>query len=643
MKFLKSLFAYLTCGFILLAFLSPSFIRAEDKILPPRREELAWLEIPEVITPARKLQPISESPSSVSVITASEIRRSGLTTIPDILRRLAGVDVMATSPSDINVGIRGSNSLASNKILVMIDGRSVYMDFYGTTFWSSLPILLEEIERIEVVRGPASVLYGANAFSGVINIITKTPAQLEGTHLAASAGTKGTYRGTAIHAGRRGDLSYKLAVGWKEEGFWEDDQEKSLENLIFNSAAIYHLGDKRNLNFSAGINSGKDDLMISKIMGRAKIDGYASYLKAGYSQPDLTLFYYWNRGYGKPDFRENNHKTNILYNTHHLELQNSLNPIPNHSLTWGGSYRFNTIKSSDLDHGHYQSLSALFLQDDFELFKNLNSILGCRYDYNSLLNNQQFSPRGSLIYQLNPDHSLRFSVSKAHREPTFLESYIDFKGIIDPSSPHIILSSIGNENLKPEKVVSYELGWMANLTSFWKSHINLFDNEINDLIEGRVVSVYPFPPYPPREITFTNSNHKVRAIGGEAGIEYRIINSLTGYLNYSYQELKDTETHKLIRSAPKNKVNAGLHASPPGGFSLTLNAHYVDKTYWDSLGVEEKIDDYILVSTRLAYTPPRSDLEAALSVFNLFNDKHREHPLGEKIGQRILFTLRYSF
>ncbi|HDL65127.1 MAG TPA: TonB-dependent receptor, partial [Proteobacteria bacterium] len=191
-------------------------IGAEYPELSP--EELAWIEIPEVITPARIAQPITEAPSSVSVITAEEIHRSGLTNIPDILRRLAGVDVMALSPSDINVGIRGLNGTVSNKILVMIDGRSVYMDFYGTTIWSTLPILLEEIKRIEVVRGPGSALYGANAFSGVINIITKTPEEQKDTLISASAGTNNTYQGTAITAGNLNDLGYKLALGWKEAG-----------------------------------------------------------------------------------------------------------------------------------------------------------------------------------------------------------------------------------------------------------------------------------------------------------------------------------------------------------------------------------------------------------------------------------------
>ncbi|MDP8214719.1 MAG: TonB-dependent receptor plug domain-containing protein [Candidatus Euphemobacter frigidus] len=258
----------------------------------PSREELAWMEIPEVITPARKPQPITQAPASVSVITAEEIRPSGLTNIPDILRRLAGVDVMELSPGDIQVGIRGLNATISNKILVMINGRSVYMDFYGTTMWSTLPVLLEEIERIEVVRGPGSALYGANAFCGVINIITKDPRELAGTHLSGSAGTVNTFRGTAIQAGEINDFAYKLAAGWKEQGFWEDRHQKSLENFIADGTLSYSLDREKEIALDAGINTGKDDLVVEESQGHINLDGYVSYINASYRQPELALLSY---------------------------------------------------------------------------------------------------------------------------------------------------------------------------------------------------------------------------------------------------------------------------------------------------------------------------------------------------------------
>lgn len=607
-------------------------------------EELAWIEIPEVITPARIAQPITEAPSSVSIVTAEEIHRSGLTNIPDILRRLAGVDVMALSPSDINVGIRGLNSTVSNKILVMIDGRSVYMDFYGTTLWSTLPILLDEIKRIEIVRGPGSALYGANAFSGVINIITKTPEEQKDTLVSASAGTKNTYRGTAITAGNLDDLGYKLALGWNEEGFWEDSDRKAMENLIANGVLNYRIDDEKKLRCGAGVNSGSDHFLVEESQGLLKVDGYATYLNASYLQPNLTILSYWNRGEADAKSERTGQKTNFRYNTSHIELQYELDNIPYNDLVLGGSYRYNTMASGTFDHGEHQNTSALFLQDGISITEFLRVIAGSRFDYNSLINDYRFSPRGSLIIHPHPDHVIRLTVSKAYRDPTFVETNFDFYGIIDPRFPEYTVHTIGNPELVPEKILAYEVGWNGLLTSFLKTRVDLFYNEIEDMIRGLIVSRYPVFPFFPREFTYFNTDDPVRAIGGEAGADVRIAGWLNGFINYSYQELKNTRTDEIVKSAPKNKLNAGLDATPYPGLSATISAHYVDKTVWGSLlSGDQEIEDYILTNARLAYAINKPDLELAVSVFNLFNDKHREHPWGEKIGQRILFTLALHF
>ena len=617
-------------------------IGAEYPELSP--EELAWIEIPEVITPARIAQPITEAPSSISIITAEEIHRSGLTNIPDILRRLAGVDVMALSPSDINVGIRGLNSTVSNTLLVMIDGRSVYMDFYGTTIWSTLPILLDEIKRIEVVRGPGSALYGANAFSGVINIITKTPEEQKDTLISASAGTKNTYRGTAITAGNIEDLGYKLSLGWKEEGFWEDSNRKALENLIANGNVNYRIDDEKELRFGAGVNSGEEYLSIEESQGLFKLDGYVTYFNASYLQPNLTILSYWNRGEADAKSERTEQQTNFLYNTYHLELQYALNNIPYNNLILGGSYRYNTMASRTLDRGVHQNISAFFLQDSIYITEFLHFVAGGRYDYNSLIDDYRLSPRGSLILHPHPDQVIRLSVSKAYRDPTFLDTHFDFYGIIDPSHPEYTVHSLGNPELVPEKILAYEAGWSGLLTSFLKTRVDIFYNRIEDLIEGLIVSRYPVYPFFSREATFENTDDPVRAIGGEVGAEFRISEWLNGFINYSYQELKNTRTDEIVKSAPKNKLNAGLDASPWTGLSATISTHYVDETTWGSSFSEyQEIDDYILTNARLAYAINEPDLELAVSFFNLLNDKHREHPLGEKIGQRILFTLSCHF
>ena len=130
-----------------------------------------------VVTASKEAQSPLDAPSSTSIITEQDIRLSGIISIPELLRRLAGVDVMEITGGQAEVSMRGFNQRLSNKVLVLIDGRSFYVDLLGSTIWSTLPIGVEDIERIEVVRGPGSALYGADAFNGVVNIITKAPGK----------------------------------------------------------------------------------------------------------------------------------------------------------------------------------------------------------------------------------------------------------------------------------------------------------------------------------------------------------------------------------------------------------------------------------------------------------------------------------
>jgi outer membrane cobalamin receptor len=139
-------------------------------------EELRFLKEETVSIAVRHEQPISQAPSNVYVITDEDIRQSGATDIPTILRRIPGIEVMQTPGAEFNVSARGDNQLFANKMLVMVDGRSIYIDVQGVVFWKTIPVTLPEIKRIEVLKGPASATYGFNAFDGAVNIITKSPS-----------------------------------------------------------------------------------------------------------------------------------------------------------------------------------------------------------------------------------------------------------------------------------------------------------------------------------------------------------------------------------------------------------------------------------------------------------------------------------
>lgn len=169
---------------------SPLYGLAETSFTIPRatsateqqiQEEALYLKEETVSIASRYEQPISRAPSDVYVITDEDIRDSGATDIPTLLRQIPGMEVMQMNAVDFNVSVRGNNQLLANKLLVLVDGRSIYLDQSGTVIWKFIPVALTEIKKIEVLKGPASAVYGFNAFDGVVNIITKSPEEMKGT------------------------------------------------------------------------------------------------------------------------------------------------------------------------------------------------------------------------------------------------------------------------------------------------------------------------------------------------------------------------------------------------------------------------------------------------------------------------------
>ncbi|MCA9580006.1 MAG: TonB-dependent receptor, partial [Myxococcales bacterium] len=161
-----------------------------------------------------------DAPNSTTTITAQDLRLSGQVALGEILRRAAGMAVMSTTPGHTDVNVRGFNQRQSNKTLVLINGRTIRLDFLATPFFQLVPFHINDIERIEIIRGPAAALYGADAFSGIINIILKNPADAE-SYVAAIAGSAGTMGLAASASGREGRLSYRFGASYERRDNFE--------------------------------------------------------------------------------------------------------------------------------------------------------------------------------------------------------------------------------------------------------------------------------------------------------------------------------------------------------------------------------------------------------------------------------------
>src|SRR5438876_5089993 len=177
----------------------------------------------QVVTASARSSSETKSPASLTVITGDEIRMRRAATVPEILRRVPGIDIAEMNPSDTNVSIRGFNRRLANKVLVLVDGRSVYQDFLGGTFWPLIDVNIQDIDRIEVIRGPGSALYGANAFSGVVNIITRTGDEIAGARAAVQAGDHRTFQGAITTGGKTGKLTYKTSFAYDRADKWTRD------------------------------------------------------------------------------------------------------------------------------------------------------------------------------------------------------------------------------------------------------------------------------------------------------------------------------------------------------------------------------------------------------------------------------------
>lgn len=597
------------------------------------RELLLFMEVPTVVTAARREQALTKAPATTKVITADDIRRSGVHSIPEILRYVAGLDVSRASVSDVNVTARGLNTRVANRMQVFIDGRSVYEDFLNIVLWEQFPFSIEEIERIEIVQSPASALFGANAFSGAIHIITKSPEALKGTHVSGTVGDFDTGIANLIHAGVADKLGYKFSFGYDRtnnfpnSSLGKTSDEKGLEDFRGNALAEYKFSERSKASLSGGIDSFDRD--IDTGFGLVLAEGKSVFTKFDYSVDDFKIQLVWN--YLNSDLQSTVFPTNgsVLANTFQADAQHSVDIGENNILTGGMSYRLNVFDSELFIGGNEeQNIFAFFLQDEWSPRENLTFTLGVRLDSHPETG-LNVSPRGVVVYSPWENHTFRASVSTAFRNPSIVESFFDLDILsgLPPPAP-ATAKIMGNTDLDPERIISFELGYQTFLSERLKARIDLFYNDVDNFIE-----LSGTPP-----ATFANVDGGP-IYGGEFSLEFLPMDWLKGFANYSYQE-RDIP-RRTRGMAPRHKGNVGLNFTLPKGFSADLFVNAVG----ESDGAPGEIDPYTSVNIRLGYQFEMlgARTELIFGVFNLFNEEHREIPGGDVIGRRITGSIQMSF
>ncbi|MBI4396015.1 MAG: TonB-dependent receptor [Elusimicrobia bacterium] len=631
-------------------------------------EALFFGEIPVVVTASRKPQLITQAPATAYVLTQEDIKASGVQTLWDALRQVPGVEVLNTRTFAGDVSIRGLNQALSNHTLVLLDGRTLLTSFFNTLTWEAIPVSLEEIDRIEVVEGPASALYGANAVTGVINIITKRPDQLKGGVASYTGGERKTHFGSAVYGDQTEKLGYKTGLDWRSTYRFSDADLRASDVSKAHALMSYRLGEKTDLSVSGGLANNNTQLSAGGV-GTMTIDGPSGFLRTDLLSGPTKLRAFWN--YGNRDLRDFLlfGQPSIVENTLDVNLEQALPVFCSNEVVVGANYRRNTVESIIFDSKKRgQDLWALFFDDQWKPADKWTIALSGRFDRHPLTNDL-FSPRGSVIFTPVRSQTFRFSAGSAFKYPTLLENYLLITPILpNPGAPPLtnppftftMFTNRGSKSLLPERMTMTELSHQGTFGR-WKTTTALFAYDVKDIIDrSPVVITSAVPPFISGNASFQNRGHS-HALGGEFGAEVLISRRLTSFANYSYHSFDDEYESDSAGalSSPKHKVNGGVRLKT-GGLTSGLWVHWVDKTFWNAnqtgLAVQRvKVDDYTLVNAHVGYAFQKrlKGWEAAVDAFNIGNKRHDEvlpavsifqpGQNGEIVGSRVTGTVSYKF
>jgi iron complex outermembrane receptor protein len=502
-----------------------------------------------VVTASKVEQQLINAPAAVSVVTSEVIENSPAQNYGDLLRAVPGLNVAQTSARDINIVTRGASSTLATSQLALLDGRSIYQDFFGFVAWDFLPIDTSEISQIEVIRGPASAVWGANAMTGVVNVITKTPRELDSTTLTLGYGgvdrsvpgntlpTGEIFNVHLTHAQALDDRwAYKVSAG----AFGMDAFARPT------GAVPVTLDPKR------GPTGGGDypafpnaDTMQPKVDARVDYDfpdGRQKLIVAGgYAGTQGTIHsgigpFNILEGtalvYGKVNYERDTWRVNFFANlldgeapallavgldgqpitflfdnkTYDVEVSNSSVIGTRHILTYGGNFRYNSFDLSIAPLGDNRTEGGFYFQDEIFLSERFRWLVGARADAFSVLDKFVVSPRTTFMFKPTSEHAFRVSLNRAYRAPSFVNSFLDVTilervnlGAINPALGdfYFPVHALGNQELDEESMTSFEIGYTGTLADRFTLSAAWYLNETSDGINFVASSAYSSRNPPP--------------------------------------------------------------------------------------------------------------------------------------------------
>lgn len=622
-------------------------------------------QIPVVVTASRREQRADETPASVYVITAEDIRQSGAITIPELFRTVPGLSLITTSLGDVGIHLRGSvgfNDNFSDKILVMINGRSVYWDVYGTVYWDLFPISIEEIKQIEVIKSPASSLYGTNAFSGVINFITKTPEENPGLNGKVTLGESNTLITYVGYSKSMGPVCVKTSAEFDQGDEWDAENWTDPHRILrLNGQLEYHFSERSDISVSGGY-SGTDRrrMFVDEMAGTAAMAGGIGFARLLYNYNDWKLSFFGRDEFFDVDIPQQGINTSFGTQTSDVDLQKILRFGENGSLTCGGNAKRILLEKNDFfSEKQTQNLYAAFADGEYKPLSWLTLASGLRYDWHPLTEGH-FSPRASASVKPHEDHTIRFSWGNAFRNPILLNSYFDLTLVTAyevPPDHELTLQAkvLGNLDLEPEEVNSYEVSYLAKpfkrLTStfdfYYRQYTGAFSMKESTTVWYAANEAYPGSPafrFPKMYTRQFVNGKSTNGWGIETQQDFLAAQWLWLMANYTYQQTNKgkghiTNTGKVLgptQNTPRHRFNTGFRITR-NGVSLQTTAMFSSASAFyvsdGRDGANVTIGPNVLLNTRIGFMLEKT--EVGISVNNVLDRTYYEYPAGYDLGMNI--------
>ncbi|MBW8782195.1 MAG: TonB-dependent receptor [Verrucomicrobia bacterium] len=615
-------------------------------------QELMNLEVTSV---SRRPEKLAESASAIQVITGDDIRRSGATSIPEALRLADNLNVAQKGSQGWAISARGFNTELSNKLLVLMDGRTLYSPLFSGVFWDAQDYVLEDIDRIEVISGPGGALWGANAVNGVINITTKSSKDTQGLSTEVVAGTAledlasvrygGTlapnlyYRVYAKYFDRDAGVLPNGSSASTDWNMWRTgfriDAESAPQTTLTLQGDVYGNDENRP--------GGEDNRL-----GGGNLLGRWTHTLENDSEMSLQLYYdrtHVSQPVPASIFSPIAGRLTDDLDTYDLDFQHRLFLGDSNQVVWGLGYRFTHDDAGNAPGLGFQpaelnqSLYSAFLQDEIKLGHGAVLILGTKVEHNDYTG-VEVEPSTRLQWNFTPSQMVWGAVSRAVRMPSRVDH-----DLRRPSTGFTIFS--GNSDFESETVIAYELGYRAQLSSKLIVSVSAFYNRYDDV---RSLGLTPVTVLP---LVFQN-NLEGETHGVELTTTYEVTQSwrLHGGYTLLLENLHVKPGQLDINNAlnetadPKNQFSIRSSLDLPHRIEFDTALRWVDALHENNSGTIAKVPPYFELDVRLAWHPT-DQLELSLVGQNLLHDHHPEYgipgPAREEVARSVYAKVTWHY